>query len=75
MWEKLRDKYFKECTIIDGSSGIRIDIAPHDLFEWFKKEFQKELEEKNNIIEAREAMISNLKLYIPNELRESLFGK
>jgi len=39
-WNKLRTKYFKECVWHDSMDGnkIRIDYAPHDLFEWFKRE-------------------------------------
>ena len=38
-WNKLRDKFFKECTKMDSVDGcmIKIDYAPHDLFEWFKR--------------------------------------
>ncbi len=38
-WGKLRDKFFKECTKMDSVDGcmIKIDYAPHDLFEWFKR--------------------------------------
>lgn len=37
--EILRNKFFKECTQKDSIDGVkfRIDIAPHDLFEWFVK--------------------------------------
>lgn len=37
--EVLRNKFFKECTQRDSIDGVkfRIDIAPHDLFEWFVK--------------------------------------
>lgn len=40
-WNKLRDKFFKECTKMDSVDGcmIKIDYAPHDLFEWFKRQF------------------------------------
>ena len=40
--EELRRKFFKECTHTRDDKGrtaslIRIiDLAPHDLFEWFK---------------------------------------
>lgn len=39
-WEtELRKQFFKECTMGDFVDGtkIRIDFAPHDLFEWIKK--------------------------------------
>jgi hypothetical protein len=37
--EKIRDKFFKECVVNDSTDGLklRIDYAPHDLFEWFKR--------------------------------------
>jgi hypothetical protein len=39
-WKELREKFFKECTKIDSMDGrmVKIDITPHDLFKWFKKE-------------------------------------
>lgn len=46
-WKKLREKYFKECVssrTVKDSTGTCTDyhqwiqIAPHDLFEWFKRE-------------------------------------
>lgn len=42
-WKSLRNKFFKECTQKDTVDGqkVRIDYAPHDLFEWFKKELGK----------------------------------
>jgi hypothetical protein len=37
-WPSLRQKFFDECVMkVDGSTP-RIDLAPHDLFEWFKKQ-------------------------------------
>jgi hypothetical protein len=44
-WKQLRDKFFKECTeTYEAGKGLNIlrkvsyNIAPHDLFEWFKRE-------------------------------------
>jgi hypothetical protein len=39
-WKEFREKFFKECTKIDSMDGrmVKIDITPHNLFEWFKKE-------------------------------------
>jgi hypothetical protein len=40
--EELRGKFFKECTHTRDDNGRtasiirKIDVAPHDLFEWFK---------------------------------------
>lgn len=35
-WQSLRDKFFLECVgEIDGK--IVVDMAPHNVFEWFKK--------------------------------------
>jgi hypothetical protein len=46
-WKQLRDKFFKECTeTYEAGKGLNVlrkvsyNIAPHDLFEWFKKELQ-----------------------------------
>lgn len=36
-WDKLRTNFFNECT--DDHEGLKkIALAPHDLFEWLKKE-------------------------------------
>lgn len=39
-WTELRNAFFKECTTETPreESGKKVNIAPHDLFEWFKKE-------------------------------------
>lgn len=38
-WTKLREKFFKECT--DNWDGIaKINLAPHNLFNWFRDEFK-----------------------------------
>jgi hypothetical protein len=35
----LRERFFEECTD-KGADGLQhVNIAPHDLFEWFKKEY------------------------------------
>jgi hypothetical protein len=46
-WKQLRDKFFKECTeTYEAGKGLSVvrkvsyNIAPHDLFEWFKRELQ-----------------------------------
>lgn len=48
-WDKLRKIYFKECT--DQSplttSMTKINLAPHDLFEWFKNKIEKDLENED----------------------------
>jgi len=40
-WNKLRDKFFKECTDKEKYPDLvpTVNIAPHDLFEWFKRQF------------------------------------
>jgi hypothetical protein len=45
-WIKLREKFFQECTMYQ-STGIqttlkKINLAPHDLFEWFKRNIQRQ---------------------------------
>ena len=37
-WEKLRDEFFNDCA--SKHVNIEIDIAPHDLFNWFKNKIQ-----------------------------------
>jgi hypothetical protein len=46
-WIKLREKFFRECTHEPFSQGTdtgtlkKVNLAPHDLFEWFKRNIQK----------------------------------
>lgn len=38
-FEKLRQAYFNECVDkTNGKSKLYVCLAPHDLFEWFRKE-------------------------------------
>lgn len=32
-WDELRESYFNECV-----DDKKVCLAPHDLFEWFKRE-------------------------------------
>lgn len=44
-WNELRNEYFRECTVKDTSdeiTKIKINITPHDLFEWFKKKLNSD---------------------------------
>lgn len=41
---RLMDKFFKECTdrteyYPEFGDTLKVSLAPHDLFEWFCKEF------------------------------------
>lgn len=42
-WVELRNNFFKECTTETPreESGKKVNIAPHDLFEWFKREISE----------------------------------
>lgn len=43
-WDSLRDEYFKDCTIKferEKCDEIKIAIAPHDLFQWFRSRLSK----------------------------------
>lgn len=43
-WKQLRKDFFNECAVRDSTDGIntiKIDMAPHDVFEWFKKKLKK----------------------------------
>ena len=45
-WDKLREKFFKECT--ESQVGLtKICVAPHDLFEFFKREITEMLEKQS----------------------------
>jgi hypothetical protein len=38
-WKKIRNDYFNECTYRQfpiNKNSVKINMAPHDLFEWFK---------------------------------------
>jgi hypothetical protein len=41
-WEKLRDEFFKDCTNYIGGGGQlrKVNISPHDLFDWFKNKLK-----------------------------------
>lgn len=52
-WRKLREKYFTECVDrlnkeTDGSRILAFSFAPHDLFEWLKKEIKQMIESENS---------------------------
>jgi len=36
-WKAMRNKFFNQCTIKGSDGMVRISFAPHDLFEWFKR--------------------------------------
>lgn len=39
-WDKLRKRYFQECVTTMMGAGHKqqcVNLAPHDLFEWFKR--------------------------------------
>jgi hypothetical protein len=42
-WAELRNNFFNECTTETPRGGIgkKINMAPHDLFEWFKREISE----------------------------------
>lgn len=42
-WQELRKKFFKECTFANEyAPGMKkVSVAPHDLFEWFKKNIEE----------------------------------
>ena len=46
-WTKLREQYFRDCThrpmptSTNTGGTLKINMAPHDLFEWFKKNINK----------------------------------
>ena len=39
-WEEMRNNFFNECTTETPrkESGKKVNMAPHDMFEWFKRE-------------------------------------
>lgn len=38
-WTKVKDEFYKDCTFfpINGSPIKKVNMAPHDLFNWFKE--------------------------------------
>lgn len=48
--QKLRDEYFNTFTIPDKEHGglKKLNVAPHDLFEWFWKKLDQHYQEKIN---------------------------
>lgn len=48
-WNSIRRSYFLECTQeIDGLK--KVNLAPYDLFEWFKEAINKSLEQPEPLI-------------------------
>jgi len=37
-WVILRELFFSDCTRKDSDGCVKVDLAPHDLFNWFKKQ-------------------------------------
>ena len=35
-WVILREMFFSDCTSKDCDGKLKVILAPHDLFEWFK---------------------------------------
>jgi hypothetical protein len=67
-WKKLREEYFNDCVVKDSvdRNKIRIDYAPHDLFEWFKRKLSESPAEKEEDLESSStgdfvAFIENIK--------------
>lgn len=54
-WTELRNRFYDECTKKDGRM-IKIDLAPHDLFEWFKNKIFPQQKEQE--IKSKEEWIS-----------------
>jgi len=42
-WKEMRNNFFNECTTETPreESGKKVNMAPHDLFEWFKREISE----------------------------------
>jgi len=42
-WKEIRNNFFNECTTETPreESGKKVNMAPHDLFEWFKREISE----------------------------------
>jgi hypothetical protein len=42
-WVELRNNFFNECTTETPREeiGKKVNMAPHDLFEWFKREISE----------------------------------
>jgi hypothetical protein len=42
-WSELRNNFFNECTTETPREkiGKKVNMAPHDLFEWFKREISE----------------------------------
>ena len=42
-WNELRENFFNENTDVEKGKLPKINITPHHLFEWFKKEINEYL--------------------------------
>ncbi len=45
-WNQLREKYFQECVDIMPDNTVKLNLGPHDLFEWFRRNADKSLPAK-----------------------------
>ncbi len=47
-WGELRKEFFDECTTMTPreESGKKVNLAPHDMFEWFKRKISGKMPEK-----------------------------
>lgn len=56
-WKLLRKKFFSDCVVKDSMDGLklRIDYAPHDLFEWFKRELNAPSIDVEGVRDIKEA--------------------
>jgi hypothetical protein len=53
-WDKLREKYFEECTEKDNTGIPRVNLHPHNLFEWFKRNISDHFVDVNNMVTDEE---------------------
>ena len=62
----LREKFFNECTDKDVSGLRRINMTPHNIFEWFK-----ENTDLHNNVEITNNIRVHLREYLERKLQES----
>jgi hypothetical protein len=56
-WARLKEEFFAECTERDANQYPKINLAPHDLFEWFKKKLSEAEEMKTSKILADSGLL------------------
>ena len=57
-WKQLREDYFKECVTSPTGGLIKIELSPHNLFEWFKAALSELNQPESEPINERQRLLA-----------------